>query len=216
MSNIAIVTLPNSDQTTRYISAWAELTLESLKSNKLKFIPLVKGKATQSIFQSMCEKHKPSLVFLNGHGGPDAVCGQNNEVLLKAGENDVVLAGSVVYALSCSSAKLLGPSAVSNGTRAYIGYTEDFIFFISPDKRTKPREDKTAEKFLAPANHVIISLAKGHTTLEATGAAKSYFLKSIQGFASSKSSGEEREYIRYLVWNMRNLTCVGDTKTTVV
>ena len=98
----------------------------------------------------------------------------------------------------------------------YIGYTEDFIFFISPEKMRKPVEDKTAEMFLAPANNVVVSLAKGHTAGEATASAKGYFLKNIQKMLSSEASTDEREYLRYLIWDMRALACQGDASAVVV
>jgi len=69
--------------------------------------------------------------------------------------------------------------------------------------------------FLAPANHVVVSLAKGHTTGEATKTAKNYFLKNIQKLISSESSVDEREYIRYLIWDMRSLVCQGDCDARV-
>lgn len=122
----------------------------------------------------------------------------------------------MTYALSCSSAKILGPTAVNAGATAYIGYNEDFIFFISPEKISRPLQDKTAEMFLTPANHVIVSLAKGHTTKEATDAAKGYFLKSIQKFISSEASIDEREYMRYLIWDMKSLVCHGNKEAVVV
>lgn len=216
MSNIALVTIPSLDPTTRYISAWAEETINKLTSQRLKFILLKKDRATAPILESMLKKHNPSLLFLNGHGGPDSVCGHNDEILVQAGKNEVVLKGIVVYALSCSSAKTLGPATVQAGAIAYIGYTEDFIFFISPEKMKRPQEDKTAEMFLAPANYVVVSLAKGHTTGEATNTAKNYFLKNIQKLISSESSVDEREYIRYLMWNMRSLVCQGNREAVVV
>lgn len=214
--NTALVTAPNSDSTTRYISSWAEKTVEGLKSRRLQFILLLKERAVTSILESMLKKHSPSLLFLNGHGGPDAVCGHNNEVLVKAAKNERALKDAVTYALSCSSAKMLGPAAIQAGAHAYIGYNEDFIFFISPEKVGRPREDKTAEMFLTPANHVVVSLAKGHTAGEATNAAKGYFFKSIQKLISSESSVEDREYIRYLMWDMRCLICHGDPDAVVV
>ena len=216
MSNTALVTAPSSDPTTRYISAWALETIKGLKSKQLQFILLKKDRATASILESMLKKHNPSLLFLNGHGGPDFVCGHNEEVLVKSGKNEIILEGVVVYALSCSSAKILGQAAVVAGAVAYIGYNEDFIFFISPEKISRPREDKTAEMFLTPANHVVVALAKGHTAGEATDTAKDYFLKSIKKLISSESSSDEREYIRYLIWDMRNLVCQGDRDAVVV
>lgn len=215
MSNTILVTSPSSDSTTRYISAWAERTVKELESKHLKFILLLKERATTSVFDSMLKKHNPSLLFLNGHGGHDLVCGHNNEILLQAGKNEIVLKDKVTYALSCSSAKTLGPAAVKSGASAYIGYNEDFIFFISPEKVNRPREDKTAEMFLTPANHVVVSLAKGHTAGEATTAAKGYFLKEIQKLISSETSPDDRGYLRYLIWDMRNLVCQGDQNAVV-
>jgi len=216
MNNTALATTPRSDPTTRYISSWAEKTIEELKSKQLQFIVLAKERAVTSILESMLKKHSPSLLFLNGHGGHDLVCGHNNEVLIQAGKNDAALKGMVTYALSCSSAQVLGPAAIKAGATAYIGYNKDFIFFISPEKVSRPLEDKTAQMFLEPANHVIVSLAKGHTAGEATDASKKYFLKGIQRLISSESSVDDREYIRYLIWDMRSLVCQGDRDAVAV
>ena len=215
MSNTALVTSPSSDGTTRYISAWAERTVDELKSKGLKFIVLLKDRATASVFDSMIKKHSPSLLFLNGHGGPDLVCGHNEEILLQAGKNEIALKGTVTYALSCSSAKVLGPAAVQAGANAYIGYNEDFVFFRSPEKVNRPIEDKTAEMFLTPANHIVVSLAKGHTAGEATTAAKGYFFRGIQKLISSESTKDDREYLRFMIWDMRSLVCQGDQNAVV-
>jgi len=214
MSNTALVTTPRSDSTTRYISTWAEKTIEDVKSKSLQFIVLAKDRATASILESMFKKHDPSLLFLNGHGGPDLVAGHDDTILIQAGKNETALKGMITYALSCSSAQVLGPAAVKAGARAYIGYAEDFIFFISPEKMGRPLGDKTADMFLTPANHVIVSLAKGHTVGEATVAARNYFLRNVQKLISSEASEDDREYMRYLVWDMKSLVCHGD-KTAV-
>jgi hypothetical protein len=54
-----------------------------------------------------------------------------------------------------------------------------------------------------------------NTAGEATDAAKGYFLKSVQKLISSEASEDDREYMRYLVWDMKSLVCHGD-KTAVV
>lgn len=216
MSNTALATTPKSDSTTRYISAWAEKTIDELKSKNLQFVVLAKERATSSILESMFKKLSPSLLFLNGHGGPGLVTGHDNEILIEAGKNEVALKGMVTYALSCSSAQVLGPAAVKAGASAYIGYAEDFIFFISPDKVTRPLSDKTAAMFLEPANHVIVSLAKGHTAGEATAASRGYFLKSSQKLISSEATEDDQTYMRYLAWDMKSLVCHGDKEAVVV
>ena len=216
MTSTALVVTPNSDVTTRYISAWADQTVEDLKSTKLRFICIAKERAASSVFESMLKKHTPSFVFLNGHGSPDSVCGQDNEPLIEADKNERILKGTVTYALSCSSAKVLGPKAVAAGAAAYIGYTNDFIFFISKEKVGRPKGDKTAEIFLTPANHVVVSLAKGHTTRKACADTRNYFYRNIQKLISSEASLADREYIRYLLWDMRSLVCEGNQEAVVV
>ncbi len=216
MSNIALVTTPKSDSTTRYISAWAVKTIEELKSKNLQFIVLAKERAISSVLDSMIQKHCPSLIFLNGHGGPDVVTGHNNQILVVAGKNEGVLKDMVTYALSCSSGQMLGPAAIKAGASAYIGYEEDFIFFISPDKMSRPLGDKTADMFLTPANHVIVSLAKGHTAGEATISARGYFLKSIQKLITSEATEDDQTYMRYLAWDMKSLICHGDKTAMVI
>ena len=88
MSYIAVATTPNSDRTTRYISAWAEKTIDELGSKRPRFIVLMKEKAKASILESMIKKHNPSLLFLNGHGDKDLVCGHDDEFLLQSGKNE--------------------------------------------------------------------------------------------------------------------------------
>ncbi|GAA4461826.1 hypothetical protein GCM10023093_07270 [Nemorincola caseinilytica] len=161
----------------------------------------------------MLKKHSPELVFLNGHGNSDCVTGHNQEILIKANDNEQLLANSITYALSCSSGKTLGPKAVERGTRAYIGYENEFIFFISKEKIRHPEEDKTAEMFLGPANHVVLSLAKGHTVREACSDARKYFYQNVRKLLTSEVSPDEKQYIRFLLWNMQNLVAHGDTAT---
>jgi hypothetical protein len=62
---------------------------------------------------------------------------------------------------------------------------------------------------------VIVSLAKGHTAGDATNAAHGYFLKSVQRLISSEASEDDREYMRYLIWDMKSLVCYGDNTATV-
>lgn len=204
-----LVTCPNSDITTRYISAWAGKTIQELKSKNFKVFELIKERANKMNVEGMIKKHCPSLIFLNGHGGSDCVTGQNEEILLKAYNNEHILSNSITYALSCRSSQILGPKAVEAGAVAYIGFKDDFVFFVSRDKATHPENDKTAELFLLPANHVVISLSKGHSVKESCDNAKKYFYKNIQKLLTSETSVDEQQYLRYLLWDMNNLVYHG-------
>lgn len=101
------------------------------------------------------------------------------------------------------------------GAFAYIGYGDDFVFFVSRDKATHPEKDKTAELFLLPANHVVISLAKGHDVKEACSNARKYFYKNIQKMLTSETSVDEQQYLRYLLWDMKNLIYHGNAQAKI-
>lgn len=204
-----LVTRPEYDYTTRYISAWAGIIIDFASNRNHLILDLKKERALRIYVESMLKKQKPSLIFLNGHGNEQSVTGQDGEVLIEADGNEGLLKEKVIYALSCRSAKILGPKSVVKGAHAYIGYEEDFIFMFSNEKRTKPIEDKTAELFLAPSNQVIISLLKGHKVSEAHATAKKHFIRNIQKLLTSSSEKSDSSAVRYLIWDMRSLVYHG-------
>lgn len=154
---ILLVTRPNYDYTTRYISAWAKKIIDLAQSKGNIVLDLDKERACKKELESMIQKRNPSVIFLNGHGNDDALTGQDGAVILQAGENERVLEGTITYALSCRSAKILGKQSVVSGTRAYIGYEEDFTFMYESEKRTRPDEDRITALFLDSSNQVMIS-----------------------------------------------------------
>lgn len=118
----------------------------------------------------------------------------------------------VVYALSCRSAKVLGAQSVQQGAHAYIGYNEYFIFLFSLEKRTRPLQDKTGGLFLEPSNQIPLSLLKGHTVHESYTSYKIAFEGNIQRLLTSQTVQADTAVVRYLWWNMQNLTYHGNPK----
>lgn len=202
-----LATRPNHDITTRYISAWAEAVLDFAKWRGHVVFDLSKKKARRGMFESMLRKHDPDIVFLNGHGNKSSVFGYDDEPLLEAGVNQIILRGRVAYALSCQSASNLGIESVRAGAAAYIGYKDDFIFQYSSERISRPKDDKTAGFFLEPSNQVVISLLKGHDARDATERGREYFLRNIQKFISSQTPQDDVATLRYLVWDMQKLVC---------
>jgi hypothetical protein len=194
MNHSLLVTMPNFDLTTRYISVWAKKIIKLAQEKGDEVFNLEKKRANRKEFESMMKKNEPTIVFLNGHGDYDLVAGQDNEILVKIGEeNEKLLKSKIVYALSCRSGKILGPSSVKFGASAYIGYDEDFIFLYDETKRTRPEQDKTAEMFLEPSNQVMVSLLKNHTPKEAHQNSKqSYVIMKIESRKWDSSSPAAR------------------------
>lgn len=206
MSDSLLVTRPNFDLTTRYISIWAEEIIKLAKLKNKNVFDLAKNRARRKEFESMVRKHNPDLVFLNGHGNETQVAGQDNEILLSV-EDKNLFKNKTLYALSCKSGKTLGPESVESGARSYIGYAEDFIFLYDEKMINRPKEDKTAEIFMEPSNQVMLSLLKGHTAREAHENSKRSFAKRIRKMLSSQSTRIESSAVRYLIWDMQCQVC---------
>ena|SRR3989344_1092432 len=107
-----LTTRPNYDYTTRYISTWAQKVIGEARKKGHLVLDLEGKRASRDEFESMVGKRNPSLIFLNGHGSDSIVTGQDGEVLIEAGKNEEILQGTIVYALSCRSAKVLGAASV--------------------------------------------------------------------------------------------------------
>lgn len=207
MKHKLLIIRPNFDLTTRYISAWAKKIIEFAKTKRNTILDLDKSRANRKEFESIIKKNNPSLVFFNGHGDYDVICGQDNEELARVGENEKLLKSKIVYALSCRSGKLLGPSCVKFGAKAYIGYDEDFIFLYDENKRAHPEQDKTAKMFLESSNQAMISLLKNNTPKTAHINSKQSFSKKIKKLLTSQSTTLESSAVRYLIWDMQHQVC---------
>lgn len=205
-----LITRPNYDRTTKYISEWAKKVIKVAKEKSYEVFDLDGKRANRKDFESMIRKLKPSFLFLNGHGNTDVVTGQNDEPLVQANVNEDILTGIVTYALSCSSGKVLGPKAIERGATAYIGYREEFIFLFDETRRTQPIMDKLAAHFFEPSNQVAVALLKGHTAKEAHENSKGYFGRGIHKLLTSQATDQESVAIRYLFWDMQHQVCLGN------
>ena len=211
MSNQSIlITQPDFDRTTRYISAWSNEVEEFSKKRGNKTITLKGKRANRSEFESVISKIEPKLIMLNGHGNDNEVAGQDNEVLLDLKSREEIIRGKIFYALSCSAAKTLGIDCVKKGTIAFIGYSEAYIFLHSHLKISRPREDKRAQLFFKPSNLIPISLIKGNNTKDSFHDSKNAMKRTIVDLLNSETSNEERACLPYLVWNYQHLTLLGD------
>lgn len=207
MNKSLLITRPEYDPATHYLYKWSEKVIEEAEKKSIHVIDLTRNKSTRNKIIGILEKRSPRLVFLNGHGSEDMVTGQNNEVVLKTDDKKAVW-DKIIYARSCKSAKVLGLRAIVHGAIAYLGYKEDFIFFYSPEKVSRPLEDKTASLFLKPSNYLVISLLKGHSAGEANRKSKAFFRKNIEKLLVKES--EDYYAIRYLYWDMIHQVCLGD------
>lgn len=205
-----LVTRPNHDLTTTYLFFWSELLIKQAKIGNEPVIDLAGKKANIKEFTSVIKKKHPGLIVINGHGNDDIVTGYDNEPLIQAGKNQTLLKNAVVFARSCRSAKILGPVSVDSGCIAYIGYDDDFVFVTEKGKLSSPLEDKTAQLFLEPSNHVVISLLKKQTPQDANNRSKKLFKQNIQKLTTSAATKEDKQLIPYLVWDYIHQVCLEE------
>lgn len=157
----------------------------------------------------------PAIIFLNGHGNENKVAGQDNGHLVEGGVNESLLAGTIVYALACRSGKILGPKSIASGALSYVGYVQDFVFFIDESKLTRPIEDGVAKLFLEPSNYFLISLIKGHNVGESFNRSRDLFYKNFRKELISESTLNTTA-ISFLAWNYKYQVCLGDRNARVI
>lgn len=119
MSGMLLVIRPKHDDTTHYLFHWAQEIINLAKEKGIKVLDLDKERANKNEFESVVAKMRPSFIFLNGHGNTDHITGADNKTLIQVGDNEKILQNKSVYALSCSSAKELGPASIGAGADAY-------------------------------------------------------------------------------------------------
>ncbi|MBI3255829.1 MAG: hypothetical protein HYZ63_02560 [Candidatus Andersenbacteria bacterium] len=210
-----IITRPEYDPSTRYLSAWSKSLIDTAEKKGLEVIDLHKEKAAKNEFEGRVKKKNPSLVVLNGHGTQACVTGHNNEVLVEAGKNSYLLAEKVTYAVSCSSAAVLGEEVAITANTAYIGYRDDFVFPFSQQYVSKPLSDKRAGRCLEVSNQVVLSLLKGNSCSESVGRSKQLAQKHISSLLTSNAGPEAAFDARILWWNLQQQVCLGDGSKTI-
>lgn len=209
MARRLLITRPEDDYATRYLSAWAEKFFNLAKDKGYSIIDLYRERANREEIESILRKRNPDMIVINGHGGDDLIAGYEFEPLIIAGDNSSLLQGKITYAISCRSARVLGQEVGRYTDTAYIGYQDDFILLYLEKHRTRPLEDKLAGFFLDPSNLIATTLLKGHSAKKAVSRAQQEFLRRIQGLLTSETSTDESSILRWLVWDMRNLVLCG-------
>lgn len=187
MRNNILITRPDHDPTTRYLSCFAQQVIEITQKYDHQITDLKGKRANKNEFESIIKKTSPDFIFLNGHGDENSVSGYDNEVILEGSRNDRTLKDKIAYALSCSSAKRLGNSAVKAGAKTYVGYDEEFFFVFDQAKMTRPQNDKTARFFLEPSNLLAIAIIKGNSVSNSCKRSQENFRRNIEDLQSSES-----------------------------
>lgn len=204
-----LVTRPNHDLVTTYISTWAKKVLIEADKRKISKLDLLFKKASKSYFESYIQRNQPKLIFFNGHGSEDSITGFDNEVLVSLKNTDL-LDGKIIYARSCDAGARLGPKAVRDGALCFIGYRQSFVVGYSEEYWTRPLQDPLARLFLEPSNLVPVTLLKGNSIADAYRKSQNTSFKNFTFALSTKASPLERDTAPYLWHNRKYQVVLGD------
>lgn len=201
-----LITRPEHDDTTHYLSHWSKQAVDFAVGKGIRVFDLHREDANKIRVHSMIQKQDPEFVIFNGHGNRDRIGGHKNEILVQSHKDEKILSHRLIYAHTCSAAKVLGPLAIGEGAISFLGYDEDFIFFYDPEMISRPLQDETAKKFLEPSTEAISSIIKGNTVEEAQKRAKDLFKKNLSKMLSSEGDARMAPYL----WaDMRHLILCG-------
>lgn len=202
-----LITRPEHDTATFYLSKWTEPLIKECKNKGLNYYDLKGKKANQKTFDSFAISKKPEFFILNGHGTENAVYGQNNEPLLSA-ENIGVIGKNIVYSVACEAARKLG-SIIEKTNGIYIGYSQKFIFIVNQNSALRPLRDELAKPFFEATNRVPESIIKGNTVGKAVEKSRETYKKQIVRLRGKAKTFKEELVLKYLLWNLAFLTVKG-------
>ena len=124
-----IITLPQFDIVTDYLSQFSEEVVEEAGKQGIKCKPLKNKDANRKEFEKVLSGLDYNFIFFNGHGSSDSIMGQSNEVLVKMGQNESILNNRIIYARACEAGEKLGKTYESCKEGCFIGYDLKFEFW---------------------------------------------------------------------------------------
>ncbi len=180
----------------------------------VKVLKLEGKEAKRDSLEKRLKNSKPNIVFFNGHGGKEHICGQGNEIILD-NQNVNLLESTITYARSCDSAALLGKKVVQQGkAKAFIGYEQAFIFVKNNSRSATPLKDNYARPCLEASNLVPESLVKGSTAKEAFEKSQKHFEKEVE-YLRTHYSPENSHIMFALQWDKAVQRLIGKQEATI-
>lgn len=208
--NSYLITRPEHDEATYYLSKWSEKSISLAKKKGLKVMDLLRKKANKKEVESRLKKQNPRLVVFTGHGNKNEIFGYRNQPLISLGKNEKLLISKIIYSISCESAKKLGLESIKAGAVNYTGYKEDFFLVFEPEKFSRPLNDKTAKLFLNPSALFIESIIKGNRIEDAFKKSKKLMKDNFR-----LSLSIDTDSSRFLWWNLQNFNSYGDMSASI-
>ena len=215
MTKQFLITRPTHDKETAYLYSFSKAIVNIAKEDRnIRLTELSGSKAIRKNLEKQLSTKDSTLAFLNGHGDANTVFGHKDQPILDK-SNIQLTKGKIVYALACDSLINLGKMAIKKGAKAYIGYTNEFMWLGEPSKSAVPDKDKNAVPFRKVCHILINSLLKGISVGEVVNKTKLEYKKLIKNYGNSEDDfGDAPTIGLALSWNLFALNFEGDAFAT--
>jgi len=207
MNKIILLTRPEHDTATSYISYYAGLTIKQARDHSIACKDFHGKEVIVQEVHKFIIKQQPKLLFLNGHGSPEEIEGNKGDILFSIKDKQL-LKDKIIYARSCNLGAKFGKEIVDNGS--FIGYKVPFVFYTDTIQGN-PAKDKVANAIIEPTNEIINSLLKGNTAVVAHERSKASMRKNMNRLLSE---GAPMILIEALWNNHEGQVIYGDEKIT--
>lgn len=187
---------------------------DEARSQDLDLIELQKYDAVKQPVWDTLEASDPIFVNGFGHGNTGIFTGDDSKAIFTDDECDI-LAGRIVYLLSCLTAIELGPAVISAGGVAYIGFNMEWTW-LANNTHVDPYGDWYAEGFYRASNEFPIALIQGDMVSEAKDRSIAKYNEWIEIWETERSGDPyAASAISWLLADRDGLTVLGDQLATI-
>jgi hypothetical protein len=212
MPRVILITNPAHDEATEYLKSWSEGIISGMGNlpTETNILELKHTNVTRDKLSDLINNYNPQLILFHGHGGGRMILGFEAEILVDCDDNEILLSNRIIHSLSCDSGKELGPKCIVKGTKAYIGYKEEFQFaHLGKTTDFERYRDPIAKLFFKPAFEINRALLQGETVGAAYKKSQKMYADNIQSLLLS-NSGLSAILIGKVYHNMIHQVSLGD------
>ncbi|GAI85275.1 unnamed protein product, partial [marine sediment metagenome] len=155
-------------------------------------------------------------IFVNGfgHGNNNVFTGDSETPVFTSAECDI-LAGRIVYLLSCLTANGLGPAIIDAGGMAYGGYNIAWTWGAN-NINSDPYTDWYAEAYYRGTNEFPIALIQGETVARARDRCIAEYNRWIEIWETERADDSAAAaIIKFLIHDRDGLTVLGYLEATL-
>ncbi len=180
-----IIIRTNHDIQTTYLFKWSDAVIEEAKTRGFRVDKMEGNGISAETLRKRIKNRQPHLIFFNGHGSKSSIYDNQKKEFINLDSADI-FRNTITFTRACMCLAELGPEAVENGCRAFIGYKRNFWIARQHEWECNPLKDPVAKPILEGSNVIMKELLKGRTVDEAVRKSHEHAERSIMELIYSK------------------------------